>query len=83
MDFSLILRTVKDIFHFPVCHCNIQLLYITEFLDGNYSAIRTIWQRNFSGITLRKLLRQDYLPPAVNIVPESVNPKGENVLKIE
>lgn len=72
MDFSLILRTVKDIFHFPVCHCSIQLLDITEFLDGNHSAIRTIWQRNFSGITLRKLLWQDYLPPAVDIIIKNI-----------
>lgn len=72
MNFSLILCTVKNIFYFPVCHCSIQLLHITEFLDGNYSAVRTIWQRNFSGITLRKLLRQDYLPPAVNIVIKNV-----------
>ena len=48
MNFSLILRAVKDIFHLPIRHCRIQLLHITEFLDGNHCAVRTVWQRYLS-----------------------------------
>ncbi len=72
MDFCLILRAVKDILHLSICHCGIQFLHITEFLNGNHSTNRTIWQCNFSGITLHKLLRQNYLTPTINIVIENV-----------
>ena len=48
MNFCLVLRSIKNIFHLPIRHCRIQFLYITEFLDRNRSPICTIWQRNLS-----------------------------------